>query len=250
MSFWDDILDKPMLIGAHRGAKSLRAENTLGAFEDAIGRSDFIELDVGFSKDGVAIVIHDDTLNRTSNIQSIKKSSEEFRVVDFTYDELLELDFGSWFKSGDLQKIPTLKEVLLLIKKHKFPINIELKDMSKTPFDEVAPKKVLNEVLEVGVEDLVLFSSFNHNYIKELSKLSPKIKRAILKDKSHPKNIISYMKECSAHGYHCSLDIVSKELVLQLQKENYFVSVYTVNHAADKEKVLKMGVNAIFTDFL
>ena len=64
MSFWDNFGDKKNLVAAHRGARSLKPENTMSAFKEALDKSDYIELDVGFSKDGVAIIIHDCVVER------------------------------------------------------------------------------------------------------------------------------------------------------------------------------------------
>lgn len=94
---------------AHRGANSLYPENTLPAFEEAIRRgAEMIELDVKYSKDKAMIILHDGTIDRTSNGQG--------RPVDWTFDELRQFDFGSW-KGVQFAgtKIPTLAEVLDIV---------------------------------------------------------------------------------------------------------------------------------------
>ena len=250
MSFWDNLEDKPMLIGAHRGARSLRAENTMGAFEEAIGKSDFIELDVGFSKDGVPIIIHDDTLERTSNVKEVDGFSKPYNVVDYDYDELLKLDFGSWFKEKDKQHIPTLKEVLKFLKKHNFPVNVEIKDMSNTSFDKVAVKKVIEIIKELEMEELVLLSSFNHEYLKEAYALEPNIKRAALQEESHPKDLVNYLNKLHVKMYHPELSLVDENLVNELSEAGIFINVFTVNESEDKDKMYSFGVKSIFTDIL
>jgi len=267
--FWSNFSRKTKLIAAHRGHRAIRAENTLSAFEASLEKADFIELDVGFTKDAVAIIIHDDTLERTSNASELKEFKKPYSVVDYTYDEIKQLDFSSWFASNDpfgtiksgavtmrelkalsIQRVSTLKEVLLFLKKHNFPVNVEIKDMSQTAFDKLATKIVADIVKEVEVENLVLFSSFNHNYIKELSLLAPNTTRAALKHKSHPEDIVQYLKSLHVDGYHCELGIANKDIIKELDKNNLFTNVYTVNSKSDKKRVFDMGARAIFTDFL
>lgn len=108
---------------AHRGSKGTHPENTLAAFKEAIRvGSDGIELDVQLSKDGQLIIIHDETLDRTTNGHGA--------VGALTLAELKQLDAGSWFtKNPIFQEIPTLEEVLMLLKEENFSglLNIEIK---------------------------------------------------------------------------------------------------------------------------
>lgn len=108
---------------AHRGSKGTHPENTLAAFKEAIRvGSDGIELDVQLSKDDQLIVIHDETIDRTTNGHG--------DVGNLTVAEIKKLDAGSWFEKNPIfQEIPTLKEVLLLLKKENFQglLNIEIK---------------------------------------------------------------------------------------------------------------------------
>jgi len=269
LDFWNNFSNKSKLISAHRGYRAIMPENTMIAFEKSLGMSDFIELDVGFTKDGVAIIIHDDTLLRTSNVQKHKEFKVPYKVVDYTYNEILKLDFSSWFIKDDpfdtiknniikkdylqslkIQRIPTLKEVLAFIKKHNFPVNIEIKDMKNTKFDKIAVSKIVKIVKTYNIDKLILFSSFNHNYMKQLALLAPNITRAALQENKHPKNLVKYLKSLKVHGYHCCADIVNKNIINELRKNDFFVNVFTVNNSKEKEKLFKQGVKAIFTDFL
>ncbi len=141
MGFWENFDKNKKLIVAHRGARSIRPENTMSAFKEAMKNSDFIELDVAFSKDGVPVIIHDNTLERTSNVKEFKEFKKPYRVRDYTYKQLLKLDFGSWFLKDDpfktiengtvtveelkalkTQRILTLDQVLKVFKKHNFKL--------------------------------------------------------------------------------------------------------------------------------
>ncbi|OTN87973.1 hypothetical protein A5819_000423 [Enterococcus sp. 7E2_DIV0204] len=108
---------------AHRGSKGTHPENTLAAFKKAIQvGADGIELDVQLSKDHHLIVIHDETVDRTTNGQGA--------IAQLTLAELKQLDAGSWFKKNPMfQKIPTLEEVVNLLKQENFTglLNIEIK---------------------------------------------------------------------------------------------------------------------------
>ena len=268
-SFWDNFKDRKNIIIAHRGERSVRAENTLCAFESVLGKCDMVEFDVGFSKDGIPIIIHDDTLNRTSDIEEIEGSKTKFKVIDYTYDELLKLDFSSWFikddpfksiKNGlvsidelnslEIQRILTLEELLIFLKKNKIYANVEIKDLKNTPFDNIASKKVLEIIKKVGMENRVIISSFNHSYLKEIKTIDKNMEVAVLKDKSHPKDIVNYLRSIDSKTYHPHIGIVSEELVRELNDAGIYVNVYTVNDKTQINKLFSWGVKSVFTDFL
>ena len=266
MAFYDNFKNKTNLIAAHRGFRANRPENTLCAFEEAMGKCDFIELDVGFSKDGVAVIIHDDSCKRTSDVEEYIDYQYRFNVCDLTYQELSKLDFGSWFIEKDPyssikneivakeditpQTIPTLEEVLNLCKKHKMPINVEIKDLSKTKFSKTAVKDVIQIILDTKMQDFVLISSFNHKYLKEAKRLAPFIQRAALQEKVHPTNLIKYLKKLDVVAYNCKDEIVNEEVISLLRPEDIYLNVFTVNSESRKTELFDSGINAIFTDYL
>ena len=145
----------PVLVVAHRGFSGAAPENTLAAFRKAIeAGSDMIELDIQLSKDGKIVVIHDETLERTTDGQG--------RVADRTFPEIRKLDAGSWFGSQfSGEKIPTLQEVLELAK-GKVLVNIEIKNPAhgQYPITELADQG-LEAVKKAGMLNRVIFSSFN-----------------------------------------------------------------------------------------
>ncbi len=267
--FFAELFKRERLIAAHRGNRSIRPENTLSAFEASIGKCDFVELDVGFSQDGVPVVIHDDTLNRTSNIEEMEGFTKPYNVVDYDLSELERLDFSSWFVKKDpfgtissglvskaelesfsIQRIPTLDTVLKFLKKHNMPVNVEIKDMSNTKFDTIATKKVIDAIKSNQMQKMVLLSSFNHKYLKEAKQLAPEIMRAALQEHMHPKSLISYLKELDVHCYHPDAKITTKEIVSKLNDNGIYVNVFTVNDPKEKEVMFEYGVKSVFTDFL
>lgn len=267
-SFWNNFTKK-RLISAHRGNRSIRAENTISAFEASLNRADFFEFDVRFTKDKVAIVSHDDTLDRTSNVEDIAIFREPYRVMDYTYSEIKKLDFSSWFVKKDpfgtikknivrkdelakipVQRISTLKEVLEFAKRNNFPANVELKDMKDTPFDKMAVKEVLRIIKETKVENLVLLSSFNHNYIREAHRVAPDIAKAILQENKNPENLVKYLQDLKVDGYHCHSDMIDVGIVKELNDNGFFVGVYTVNDINEKKRLFDMGVKVVFSDYV
>jgi len=268
MGFWDRF-SATELIAAHRGHRAVRAENTLSAFEASLGKCDFIELDVGFSKDGVPVIVHDNTLERTSDAVHREGFYPPYAVVDYTYAALLQLDFSSWFAVQDpfgaiasgsvdravlaalpIQHIMTLTEALSFCKQHQVPVNIEIKDMSNTSFDTFAVPKTLAVIEEIGMETEVLLSSFNHHYIAQVGLLAPSMERAVLQEHAHPDMLVSYLADMGVRCYHCDVKIVTEALVRELNAAGVIVNVYTVNTPEEKARMFSYGVKSVFTDFL
>ncbi|MCF6172469.1 MAG: glycerophosphodiester phosphodiesterase [Campylobacteraceae bacterium] len=269
MSFWENFDKSKKLIVAHRGARSIRAENTMPAFKEAIKNSDFIELDVAFSKDGVPVIIHDNTLERTSNVKEFKEFKKPYRVKDYTYKQLSKLDFGSWFirddpfgtiKNGTVniedlkalktQRILTLDKVLKFLKKHNFPVNIEIKDLSRTAYDKTAVKTIVDLIEKHVMVNLVLLSSFNHKYLRQAFKINPNIDTAALEEKDHSKDLVKRLKRLRVRSYNPSLNIADSDLIKNLSNAGIFVNIFTVNSKEEKEKLFKEGAKSVFTDVL
>ena len=261
-------IDAPAII-AHRGYRAIRAENTLSAFKAASNRCDFVELDVGFSKDGVAIVIHDDTLERTTNAQEIAPFKPPYNIADYTYEEISQLDASSWFLATDpfntikdgitkkeelesipIQRVPTLKETLSLLKELNLPVNVEIKDLSNTPFDKVAPKRILEEIKSLDMQNSTIISSFNHSYLKAIKELDSNIEIAALQEHNHPKEIVKHLKDIGTNNYNIDIEICNEVLVKELTAQGINISVFTVNSKKLQEQLFGWGVKAVFTDFL
>ncbi|MEA3331771.1 MAG: glycerophosphodiester phosphodiesterase family protein [Campylobacterota bacterium] len=236
-----ELFKKKHLIAAHRGVRSLAPENTLSAIKASVGHCDFVEVDVQLSSDGVAIIIHDETLNRTTNASG--------RVSDFTFEELSLLDYGSWF-DGEKEPILPLSKLLKFIKKQRLFLNIEIKDMHKFFSDEKVISTVFKEIRAWHVEELVLLSSFRSEYLPLCKEKIPNIPTALLVEKKHPKKLIEYLKELKVDAYHMSNKLVDRESVAKLRKAGFFVNIYTINDFIRAKELFDMGVNGIFSDKL
>ena len=266
---FEELFECERLIAAHRGYRAVRPENTLSAFEASIGQCDFVELDVGFSSDGTAVLIHDDTLSRTTDAEAVEGFAPPYAVVDYPRETLQKLDASSWFLRSDpfgmvaesahlreelmrlpVQHIPTLSEALVLLGRHDVPINIEIKDMRGTRFDETAVATIAALVQSFCMEEKVLLSSFNHQYLREAKRIAPQIMRAALQEGAHPKALIAYLKDLDVACYHCDLEITTPEIVRAVIDAGMIANVYTVNTPEEKERVFAWGVKSVFTDFL
>jgi glycerophosphoryl diester phosphodiesterase len=269
MGFWENFEKNKKLIVAHRGARSIRPENTMSAFKKAIKKSDYIELDVGFTKDGVAVIIHDTTLERTSNVQEFPEFKKPYRVIDYTYKQLLKLDFGSWFlredpfetikkgkvdikelKSLKTQRILTLNKVLKFLKKHHFPVNVEIKDLTRTPFDKTAVKTIIDIIEDNVMLNYVLLSSFNHKYLRQAHRLNSHIDIAALQANEHRKDLVKHLKRLRVRSYNPEFQIADTDLIKNLRNAGIFTNIFTVNDREEIEKLFIAGAKSVFTDIL
>jgi glycerophosphoryl diester phosphodiesterase len=177
------------LVVAHRGGSALGPENTLDAAR--LGweaGADAWELDVQLTRDGVAVVVHDETLGRTTDVKARyandPRRTHGFRVSDFDWCEIRTLDAGSWFlellpeprehgtvdREGPI-RIPTLIEALRLTADLDWLVNVEIKSFPETPPDLV--EAALNAIEQTGTADRVLLSSFDHRDLTHVAELLP-----------------------------------------------------------------------------
>ena len=156
---------------AHRGASADYPENTMIAFRRAIGLNvDGIELDVHMSKDGEIFVIHDAFLERTTDGTGF--------VCEHTKDEILKLRADKLIPQNEWVGVPTLKDVLLLVKETQIFISIELKyaNIPYLGFEE----RVLEEVYDCGMQDRVIITSFNHYALKRVKEIAPELDTGLI----------------------------------------------------------------------
>ena len=244
-----ELFSQTGLIGAHRGARTKAPENTLRALKASVGHCDFIEVDVQLSSDGAAVIMHDDTLERTTNVAKIEayRSRTPYNVADFTLKELDSLDYGSWFDEK-FEPLLTLNTALRFIKESGMFLNIEIKDMHHFFSDEQVVSTVLQEVEELGVQESVIFSSFRHEYLPLCKERLPFVPTAALVEDTHPDNLIEYLQSLHVDAYNMNDELVDRDTVRQLRQAGFFVNVYTVNDPLRAKELFEMGVNGIFTD--
>jgi len=234
---------RKMKILAHRGASGYAPENTMEAFELAVEQhADGFEIDIHITKDGEIVVIHDDTIDRTSNGTG--------HVTELTLAELQQFNYNVGFEANyPTAHIPTLAQVLELVKKHQLYLNIEIKNImdSSNKYDGLN-FAAAELVLEYEVEEQVIFSSFNHNSMRELKERFPNIKTALLHfSKLHEGE--HYAKTAGADALHPLFSMIDKESIMESQAAGIQINAWTVNGRLDLEHMLKLGVDAVITDY-
>jgi len=260
-------MHRPLNI-AHRGARSLAPENTLSAARKALEiGADMWELDVGMTADGELVVLHDDTLERTSDATSIYPHRHPWQLHEFTLEELMRLDFGSWFVDEDPfgriaagevsrrelhgyrgERIPTLGEALAFTFREKWSVNVEIKDLTGTEGDLKVVEATVRLIEKTGMTDRVVISSFNPSYLPRVSAANSTIATALLTE-SPPADPVSVLKRLRVGGYHPSLEELHLIDLDEIQGQGFPVRVWTVNDEGTMQSLIDAGVSGIFTDF-
>ena len=227
-----------MIVMAHRGYSSKAPENTMPAFELALEvGSGGIELDVHLSKDGEIVVIHDSTLNRTTNGSGL--------VSELTMAELRELDAGSWFSPEFKgEKLLTLGQVLELIKNHDILLNVETK--MALGFEQLN-EKVAALLDEYALWERTIISSFNHYALLHFKQIRSQARTGILYNCGMVNPWI-YAQSIGASALHPNHLTIIPELVAEAQQNGMMVNVWTVDASADIERVKMAGVDSIITN--
>ena len=226
-------LPSPAII-AHRGASLHAPENTIAAFELAYQQNaDGIELDVKLSADSVPVIIHDPTVDRTTDGSGT--------VADLSLLALKKLD------AGEGQKIPTLAEVFESVG-GKFLINIELTNY--TTRDDQLVDKVVEVVKKYNLEESILFSSFLPKNLKRVAQLLPQSPRGLL---ALP-NLLGWLTRKvffrlgDYQALHPKLENTSQKQIENAHKLGRKVNTWTVNDPKDMRRLADWGVDGIITD--
>lgn len=229
-----------MKIYAHRGASGTHPENTLAAFKEASRLAIHgVEFDVHVSKDGELVVIHDETIDRTSNGVGY--------VKDLTLSELRAYDFGSWFNEDYAgESIQTLEEVLKIFQHTTHHVNIELKS-DVFPYEGMG-EKVRYLVEKMGMADRVVISSFDHEAIRNFKRSAPHIEVAILTMEVLV-DAYDYARVIPADALHIFLPTAMRKMTKDALLKGAIIRVFTVNDEDNALALEKIGVHAIFTDF-
>ncbi|WP_349408871.1 glycerophosphodiester phosphodiesterase [Pseudalkalibacillus sp. SCS-8] len=240
----EDDQDDGVEVVAHRGAAGYAPENTIAAFEKAVDMdSDYIELDVQMSKDGQLVVIHDTTVDRTTDGTG--------KVGDLTYDALRELDAGSWFAPEFKgEHLPTLGEVLDEFRgKTKFLI--ELKAPSLYPgIEEKVAKALEARDMDDPEDDSVIVQSFDFNSMKMFNELNDDVPVGVLTWKSEdltPEALEAFTEY--ADYVNPSKSKVDRELVNQIHDLDMGIMPWTVRAQEDVQPLMDAGVDGIITDY-
>lgn len=228
------------LIFAHRGASGYAPENTLEAFELAVRQgADGIELDVHMTREGELVVAHDETIDRVADGSGA--------ICEMTLAELKRYRFNRTKPEYRSARIPTLLEVFELVGPSDLMINVELKN-SYIDYPGLE-KAALELAAHMGMEDRVLYSSFNHHSLLRIKQLNPKAFCGML----YEAILIEPWKYASLHGMD-ALHPHFSEMNVPGEVQNAHalglkVNVWTPNAPRFWELCLRAGADILITDF-
>jgi glycerophosphoryl diester phosphodiesterase len=225
---------------AHRGASRVAPPNTLAAFEKALELgADGVELDVQFSADGVPIVIHDFTVDGTTDGSG--------RVAEMRLAQLKQLDAGSCFDPAFAgERIPTLEEVLEAVG-GRLLLDIELKDFSLR--GSGLEQAVVAQVEQHGLENRVLFSSFNPFSLRRVKRVAPHIPVGLLYSPrlSLPLRRAWLAPLVSHEARHPEHTMVDSRYMAWARRRGYHVNTWTVYDPDEMRRLIGLGVDGIIT---
>jgi glycerophosphoryl diester phosphodiesterase len=223
---------KSFLKIGHRGASGYEPENTLLSFEKAIDlNADGIELDVHLSFDNQLVVIHDETIDRTTNGKG--------EVHQMTLQELKKI------KIDNSQEIPTLIEVFDLVNR-RCMINIELKGIGTAkPTAQLMEHYIATK--NWNYNDF-LVSSFDWNMLEETTVFNPKIRIGVLTEVSI-EDALAFAKKIKAFSIHPDYELLTQENVTLMQENGFGVFPWTVNSKEAIQKIKSFNVNGIISNF-
>lgn len=227
-------------IWAHRGASGYYPENTMPAFEKAVEMgADGIELDIQLTRDNQIVVLHDEWIDRTSDGKGWLK--------DFSLEELRRYNFNRTHPKEGRLCIPTMQEVFELIRPTNLRINIELK--TGIVFYEQLEEKILDLTKEMGMEDRVIYSSFNHYTIKKIRELEPGAQTGFLYSDG-TMDMPQYAKRYGVNALHPALyNLQYPHFLEECRQDGLKVHVWTVNEPEHMELCCRYGVDAIITNY-
>ncbi|HEX8355298.1 MAG TPA: glycerophosphodiester phosphodiesterase family protein [Pyrinomonadaceae bacterium] len=243
---------RPLVIG-HRGASAYAPENTHAAFRMAMDdAADGIELDVRLARDGVPVVIHDATLDRTALVRG------EVESCDST--ELTECRVGEWFnlrhpkhaqESFAYESIPTLAQVFESYGSRLIYVEMKCEDAARRPS---LARAVVELTRAHGLAGRVVVKSFEHDALSEVKRLAPEIRTAALFGRSWPRplvsgaRIIAAAERCGADEISLHRSLLRKSTVEGARGRGFDVLVWTANSPFWLRRAFALGLRAVFTD--
>ncbi|MDD2457286.1 MAG: glycerophosphodiester phosphodiesterase family protein [Eubacteriales bacterium] len=226
-------------VWAHRGASAEAPENSLAAFAKAIEIGvDGIELDVQRTADGILVVTHDETTDRVTG--------QSGSIAQLTLAQLRQFNFAAPWPDQPATVLPTLDEVLDLCRATSLRINIELKN-SEVPYRGME-KHVLDRVLAFGLQDQVIYSSFNPFSLWRLRWIAPEAPRGYLYSEVRPRPWLAaaLTGATALHPSLANLDVPG--LVEGAHRRGLAVHVWTVDEPGQWEHCHQLAVDAIITN--
>lgn len=229
-----------MKVIAHRGFCGEYPENTMLSFKKAVEDGcDELELDVQLTKDNVLVIIHDETIDRVTDGTG--------NVRDYTFEEIRKFNVKATF--GDkygFNPIPSFEEYVSWVKDQNVTTNIELKT-GKYYYEELE-EQVIGMIKAYGLENKVMFSSFNHLSLIRCKELVPNIECGVLVLKSGIGNPGYYVSKYNFECYHPDINGLNDEIVENCKAHGVKLNVWTVNDEEGLKKLYDWGCDGIITN--
>lgn len=247
-----------ILVHGHRGARAMRPENTIPAFQYAIGAGvDVLELDMGVTKDGVIVVSHDPYLEPP--VCWGPGLSRKTAIHTLTLAEVKEWDCGKvknflFPKQTPIPgtRMPTLDEVFDLAPGNDVEFNIETKIFANHPELSPGPEEFVRLVLELvrkhHLEKRVMLQSFDFRTLHAMRQIAPEIRRVALWEGDPNRDFVSIAREAEATAISPDYHQVTPEKVAAAHAAGLEVVPWTVNSTADWDKMIAAKVDAIISD--
>lgn len=224
---------------AHRGYSSVAPENTLAAVAAGMRTgAEYVEIDVHTTADGLPVVLHDQTVDRTT------EGSGDVAVLPGA--QVTALDAGSWFSPAFAgQHLPTFAQVLDLLETGSSTLLLEIKG----PETSAEVERVVDMVVEAGLEDRVVLQSFDVAALRYAREHAPQIPRGLLRG-SLDADPVAVAQDLGAVMYNPSATalLARPTVVADLNEAGIAVMPYTVNSAADWARLTEIGVDGVITD--
>ena len=228
------------LVIAHRGDSAHRPENTLASFESALALgAEFLELDVQLSRDGQAMVIHDGTLERTTDGHGpvSQASLAELKQLSAGYPQR----FGSSFAA---ERIPTLAEVLALAR-GRARVMVEVKKESVAVQSQALEAKVVEVVRGVGMAAEVVLISFVRRALLRFQALAPEVRRGHLFYRATPEEVVAGAREVATDIVMPEKGMLSEELVAACRAADLKPATWVVDDPAELVTLARFGLYGI-----
>ena len=223
----------------HRGASGLTPENTKIAFFKALDLgADAVEFDVQLTRDEVVVVIHDETLDRTTDGSG--------KIADTDFETIRDLDAGSWFGAAFAKiEVPTLGEVLQALGKRCL-INIELKPDAR---GDALVKHVVTEVAHFDLFDNIVFSSFDVEALAALRRMVPNVRLAVVFAGDGEERAMGAARRLDAESINPDVSLVDDHLIAKAHGWGFDVWAWTANDRKEITRLCSLGIDGIFSDY-
>lgn len=241
--------DRPRFleVHAHRGGAGLAPENTLAAFRKALELGvDALEMDLHVTRDGVVVVIHDETLDRTTDGRG--------DVGDLSLEGVKRSDAGGKFAPAFRgERVPSLREVIDLVKTSgngRVRLDLELKYHQDRPGrPEDFEERVLEILRETGFAERVNVISFHHPSLTKVKALEPKIRTGLLAGgRMAPQDPVALVRQFRADYYSPNFRHVTSEAVAALHQAGIPIVPWTINEEAEMRRLMALGIGGLAGD--